>query len=70
MSNCALLSPRELAEKSGWPERRIRSLIANKQIKHLKIGSTFYLPEDAILDFVQRNMVLPDEASQTCGQDG
>lgn len=62
MSDCALLSPRELAEKSGWPERRIRSLIASKQIKHLKIGSAFFLPEDAVLDFVQRNMVLPEHA--------
>ncbi|QBY00118.1 DNA-binding protein [Rhodophyticola sp. CCM32] len=61
MSNCALLSPKELAEKSGWPERRIRSLIASKQIKHLKIGSTFFLPEDAVSDFVQRNMVVPGQ---------
>lgn len=62
MSDCALLSPRELAEKSGWPERRIRSLIASKQIKYLKIGSAFFLPEDAVSDFVQRNMVLPEQA--------
>ncbi|OWV55193.1 DNA-binding protein [Mameliella alba] len=53
------MTPREIAQKSGWPERRIRSLIASKQIKHLKIGSAFYLPEDAIADFVRRNMVLP-----------
>lgn len=62
MSDCALLSPRELAEKSGWPERRIRSLIASKQIKYLKIGSAFFLPEDAVSDFVRRNMVLPEQA--------
>lgn len=61
MSDCALLSPRELAEKSGWPERRIRSLIASKQIKYLKIGSAFFLPEDAVSDFVRRNMVLPEQ---------
>ncbi|PTQ72748.1 excisionase family DNA binding protein [Celeribacter persicus] len=61
MSDCALMTPREIAEKSGWPERRIRSLIASKQIKHLKIGSAFYLPEDAITDFVRRNMVVPDQ---------
>ncbi|WP_212634883.1 helix-turn-helix domain-containing protein [Roseovarius nanhaiticus] len=64
MSDCALFSPRELAERSGWPERRIRSLIAAKQIKHLKIGGTFYLPEDAIADFVERNMVVPDGRDQ------
>lgn len=60
MTKCALMSPRELAAKSGWPERRIRSLIASRQIKHLKIGGAFYLPEDAIADFVQRNMIVPD----------
>lgn len=71
MSDCALLSPREMAEKSGWPERRIRSLIASKQIKHLKIGSTFYLPEDAIADFVRRNMVEPEQggSADVPGQD-
>ena len=71
MSDCALLSPREMAEKSGWPERRIRSLIASKQIKHLKIGSTFYLPEDAIADFVRRNMLEPEQggSADVPGQD-
>ena len=63
MLSCSLLSPRELAEKSGWPERRIRNLMAARQLKHIKIGGAFYLPDDAIADFIERNMVTPDDRS-------
>jgi hypothetical protein len=56
----ALLTPRQLAKESGWSERRIRSLIALKEIKHLKIGNAFYLPDDAVADYVRRNMFVPE----------
>ncbi|MCE8438494.1 helix-turn-helix domain-containing protein [Rhodovulum sulfidophilum] len=62
MANFKLLSPRELAQQSGWPERRIRNLMASRQLKHIKIGGAFYLPDDAISDFIERNMICPVQA--------
>ena len=61
MSTVEIYSPRQLASVSGWPERRIRDLILNKEIKHIKIGGHYYLPADAITDYVERNMVKPWE---------
>lgn len=54
-----LYSPRELSEVSGWPEKRIRNLIASGDLKHVKIGASYFAPEDAIEDFLNRNMVTP-----------
>lgn len=54
-----LLSPKELAELSGWPTGRIRALINESQIKHIKVGSRFLLPPDAIDEFVVSKMVNP-----------
>lgn len=54
-----LFSPRELAEMSGWPERRIRKLIACGELKHVRIGASYLAPADAIEDFLSRNMVTP-----------
>ncbi|WP_417244249.1 MULTISPECIES: helix-turn-helix domain-containing protein [Roseobacteraceae] len=68
MAACVLLTPRELAERSGWPERRIRSLIAARQLRHLKIGAAFYLPESAVQEFIDQNMVEPAGA-QGVGED-
>ncbi len=55
----SLLTPREMAAASGWSERRIRALIAEGAIKHIRIGRGFFLPEDAVSDYVTRNMVIP-----------
>ncbi len=61
LPNPALFSPRELAQRSGWPERRIRNLIQQKKMKHLKIGASYFLPEDAIEEYVSRNMIEPSD---------
>ena len=63
MDDCSLLTPRELAAHSGWPEKRIRRLIATRSIRFLKNGTNFLLPHDAIQDYIARNMVEPDERS-------
>ncbi|AHD07941.1 helix-turn-helix domain-containing protein [Phaeobacter gallaeciensis] len=63
MQKVTLYSPRELAEISGWPEKRIRNLIASGDLKHVKIGSNYFTPEDAIDDFLHRNMVAPETSS-------
>lgn len=59
MNEYSLLTPRELATKTGWPEKRIRKLIATKSIRFLKNGSNFLLPPNAIHEYIERNMVEP-----------
>ena len=61
MDDCSLLTPRELAAHSGWPEKRIRKLIATRSIRFLKNGTNFLLPQDAVQDYIARNMVEPDD---------
>lgn len=52
-------SPRNAAKRTGWPEKRLRKLIAEGKIRYLKIGSNFYLPDGAIEEFVNSNSVPP-----------
>jgi len=54
-----LLSPRALAELSGWSTGAIRALINEKQIRYIKRGSRYLLPRDAIDEFIRRSMVEP-----------
>lgn len=58
------LSPRELATTSGWPEKRIRDLIAAKELRHMKVRSRFLIPVGALDEFIARNMVEPDYAER------
>lgn len=55
-----LLSPREMAQHSGWPEGRIRRLIASRKIRHIKLDGLLLLPETAVDEFLSANMVEPD----------
>jgi len=38
-----LLSPREMAQQSGWPEGRIRRLISTRRLRHIKIDGLILL---------------------------
>lgn len=58
------LTPRELAAVSGWPEKRIRDLIAAKELRHIRVRSRFFIPKGALDEFIDRNMVKPDHAQQ------
>jgi excisionase family DNA binding protein len=69
-AECDLVSPRQLAKSSGWPERRIRGLIAQNQIRHLRVGSSILVPVDAIEEFVRTNMVNPNSAGNEGQIDG
>ncbi|QSR17358.1 hypothetical protein CA833_09210 [Novosphingobium sp. KA1] len=48
-----------MAELSGWSTSAIRTLISEKEIRHIKIGSRFLLPRNAVDEFVARKMVDP-----------
>lgn len=61
------LSPRELAATSGWPEKRIRDLIAAKELRHIKVRSRFFIPAGALDEFIARNMVEPDHSDRGQG---
>jgi len=59
MNECTLLTPRQLAAETGWPEKRIRKLISTRNIRFLRNGANFLLPQNAIQDYIERNMVEP-----------
>jgi len=58
-----LLSPREMAQQSGWPEGRIRRLISTRRLRHMKIDGLILLPETAIEEFTAAHMVEPEAVS-------
>ena len=59
VSDCTLLSPRELAAESAWPEKRIRLLIKMRSIRYLKFNGRYLLPKNALEEFVENHMVVP-----------
>lgn len=56
-----LLSPKQLADRSGWPVARIRNLIAKQEIRHVRIGGSLFLPETAVDEYLAANMVEPKQ---------
>ncbi|QTN03164.1 helix-turn-helix domain-containing protein [Ochrobactrum sp. EEELCW01] len=56
-----LLSPKQLADRSGWPVARIRKLIAKQEIRHVRIGGSLFLPENAVDEYLAANMVDPKQ---------
>jgi hypothetical protein len=56
-----LLSPKQLADRSGWPVARIRNLIAKQEIRHVRIGGSLFLPESAVDGCFAANMVEPKQ---------
>ncbi len=55
-----LLSPKELAAHSGWTERRIRSLISSKQLRHIRVGAIILSPKDSVDEYIRNHMVEPN----------
>jgi len=54
-----LETPKELASRLGWPERRVRSLISSKQLRHVKVGGMYFVPVEAFDEFLAANMIEP-----------
>lgn len=57
-----MLTVREMVQRSGWPEGRIRRLIAGRKLRHVKLDGLVLLPENAVEEFVQTNMIEPEAA--------
>lgn len=54
-----LLSLKQFADHAGWPITRIRNLIARKEIRHVRIGGSLFLPINAVDEYLATNMVEP-----------
>lgn len=65
MDDCSLRTPRQLAAKTGWPEKRIRKLISTRGIRFLKNGANFVLPQNATQEYIAQNMVEPSQGNET-----
>jgi len=54
-----LESPKQMSERTGWTEKRIRKLVNTEQIRHLRVEGRILLPKDAVEEFVRANIVAP-----------
>ncbi len=52
-----LLTLPKLAAQSGWPESRIRRMVARGQLSHIRVNGRLLLPETAIEDYVATHFV-------------
>lgn len=59
ISSPAYESPAEAANRLGWPLARVRKLIRNQQVKHVKVGGIYLLPHGALEEYLEANTVLP-----------
>ncbi|NIY78995.1 helix-turn-helix domain-containing protein [Celeribacter sp. HF31] len=50
-----------MAQRLGWPERRVRSLISTRQLRHVKIGGLYFVPDGAMDEFLNARMVEPQQ---------
>jgi hypothetical protein len=57
-----LLTLPKLAAQSGWPESRIRRMVARHQLAHIRVNGRLLLPQTAIEDYVAQNFVDPNAA--------
>jgi len=64
-----LLTLPKLAARSGWPESRIRRMVARKQLAHIRVNHRLMLPETAIDDYIAKNFGEANgaEAAQPAG---
>lgn len=55
-----LESPREVAQRVGWPLARVRKLIRQRAIRHLKIGGLYFVPEGAVEEYLAARTIEPE----------
>lgn len=53
----------KLAAQSGWSICRIRRLVANQELPHIRVNGRLMLPANAIDDFVAKHFVEPASPS-------
>lgn len=55
-----LESPRQVADRLGWPLARVRKLIRAKQVRHVRVGGLYFVPSGAIEDYLSARTVEPN----------
>lgn len=55
-----LESPKQLADRIGWPVSRIRKLIRREELRHFRMGKSIMIPPDAISEYMERVEVKPE----------
>jgi hypothetical protein len=58
-----LLTLPKLAAQSGWSICRIRRLVANQELPHIRVNGRLMLPANAIDEFVAKHFVAPANPS-------
>ncbi|WP_416339716.1 excisionase family DNA-binding protein [Paracoccus sp. (in: a-proteobacteria)] len=52
-------SPRELAQRLSWPLARVRRLIRDRELRHVKLGGLYLVPAGAIEEYLAARTVMP-----------
>ena len=60
MMEIELESPKQLADRIGWPVSRIRKLIRREELRHYRMGKSIMIPPDAITEYMRRVEVKPE----------
>jgi len=55
-----LESPKQLADRIGWPVSRIRKLIRGEELRHFRMGKSIMIPPEAITEYMKRVEVKPE----------
>lgn len=64
-----LETPKQLAERVGISERRIRHLIQTRQLEYIMIGCRVHIPIGAFPRYMTANMVAPSWHDETKDRD-
>jgi len=56
----AFLTPKQLAERSGWTVKSIRKLLVERKIRHIKHGNRYLIPHTALDEFLNACMIEPE----------
>ena len=54
-----MLETKDVAQCLGLSVRRVRMLLSSKKLRHIRIGRQFFVPKDAVQEFLSQNMVEP-----------
>jgi len=63
-----LLTLPKLAAQSGWPESRVRRMVARGLLSHIRVNGRLLLPETAIEDYVANHFVTAAGRSTPVGR--
>jgi len=58
-----LETPRDLAQRLGWPVTRVRKLIRERALRHVKVGGLYLIPEGAIEEYLEATTIEPRGAT-------